>query len=125
MYAAHFTTPDIVLPPAFRRNREDTVSQVSVCSRGGGGKGGNRFRRGGGYRLPQVLMGGSPSADREYPGQVRMGNLLPGQNWMEVPPPPELDGGTPSPQGSNSRVILDTQRAVCLSRSRRRTFLFL
>ena len=56
----------------------------------------------------------------------------PSQNWMEVPPWSGLDGGTPirldgipTLEKRAAEQALATRLAVCLLRSRRRTFLFI
>ena len=54
----------------------------------------------------------------------RLGGGVPSQDWMRVPPWAGLNGESPPPE-SNRRGVLDTQRALCLWRSHKRTFLFL
>ena len=57
------------------------------------------------------------------------GWVLPLQNWMGYPPPPNQDWmGVPPPSQSEERAAewaLATRWAVCLLRSRRRTFLLI
>ena len=83
---------------------------------GGGypGRGGTLVR----YPSGQVRMGGVPWSGG-YPGR----GGYPGQ----VPPQPGQDGGVPcwgGYPGRTTKGVLTTRRAVCLLRSRRRTFLW-
>ena len=100
----------------------------------------------GGYPIPGLAGGGvpHPSLGRGYPGYppTRSGWGPPGpgtgyppdlgqstpQTWDRIPPPPDLGWGTPPlPTRSGldraAQRVLATRRAMCLLRSRRRTFL--
>ena len=128
----------------FVHTRRDTPAR-SVW---GGGGYPNQVRMGGGYP-DQVRIGGTlaRSGWRGYPSQVRMGGTLARSGWG-VPQPgqdrgvprPGMDcplsrdgvhpcpgmGYPPPPPPTRDRTadgVLDTRRAVCLLRSRRRTLL--
>ena len=127
---------------------------VSLClsvhtRRGGGsgtypGRGGGiptlaSSRQGGGGGCPsQVQMGGYPSQAWGTPIQVQIGGT-PARSRQGVPwPGPDggvshpwmggvdrsRPGGIPPPPVRTTEAVLGTRRAVCLLRSRRRTFLF-
>ena len=78
-----------------------------------------------GYPPSQVRTGGIPC--RGYPGQVPPqpgqdgGVPCPGGTLVGYPPGQARMGGYP---GRTTEGVLNTRRAVCLFRSRRRTFLF-
>ena len=93
------------------------------------GEGVPRITQDGGGSTPARLGWGYPSLVRMggYPGQIRMGVPQPGmgypspiQGWGA--PPPSRDGVPPWDRTAG--VVLDTQQAVCLLRSRRRTVSF-
>ena len=123
-----------LLPPAYVVRREGNVLTCvcpsihpSVCPRGGGDPGQVQT---GGYPS-QVLTGGG------YPSQVQMGGwgggTLARSGWGDtlarsrqggvpkVGVPPGRDGVPPSVRTTEG--VLATRQAVCLLRSRRRTFL--
>ena len=128
------------LPPAYVVRQEVIFSRVCFCSGGGGGgtlvpgslpgpfRGDTRVLGSFPGFWFQVLSGGYPSSSWGYPSpgwglfqkrdtpiQVRMG-YPPPPTRTEVPLPPPLD--------RTAEQALATRRAVCLLRSRRRTFLF-
>ena len=86
----------------------------------------------GGYPAGGTLPGGT--LVRYPPSQVSMGGTLSGGYWPGYPPsrvPPIPQQGTPPGQvrtgrypGRTTEGVLNTRRAVCLLRSRRRTLLF-
>ena len=106
----------------------------------------------GGYPAGGTLLGGTLLGypGRVPPGQVRMGGTLPGYppqgtptqpgqgggtllgGWYpgrgtppgRVPSWPGQDGGVGGYPGRTTEGVLNTRWAVCLLRSRRRTFLF-
>ena len=71
---------------------------------------------------------GVPTLDRRYLPQLggtHLDGVPPGQDWMGEPPTLEDRMGiTPPPPGRDSRGVLDTQWAVCLLHSHKRTSLF-
>ena len=79
---------------------------------------------GGGYPIPGLDSGGYP------PGQVWMvgstqGTLSPpGLDGVSAPPAPGLGGGGTRGTPPHHQDWIATRQAVCLLRSRRRTFLF-
>ena len=100
----------------------------------------------GGVPNPRSRWGGSPSQVQVggYPEYPPTWDGVPPQTWDGVPPqiwggvPPDLGLGTPPtwdqvppldlgpgtpPRGPGTQRVLATQPAVCLLRSRRRTFL--
>ena len=80
----------------------------------------------GGYpgqvRMEGTLPGGVGYPGQVPPGQVRMGGYPAwGVPWSGTPPPARTGRGY---LGRTTEGVLNTRRAVCLLRSRRRTFLF-
>ena len=105
--------------------------------------------QGGGYPYPIMLCNISQNAMRQrqggYPAQVPPPGGVPGSGnppggtWVRYPPGGVPGSGTPPGEGYPGQVpppppggypgrttegVLTTRRAVCLLRSRRRTFLF-
>ena len=118
-----------------RRIGEGIVFSLSVHlhpSRLGGGRGTPSFLKG----APSSFLTGYPillNRGYSHPGSERGVYPIPGQN-VDVPPSQVRtgrgEGGIPPskvrtrcPTGAAQRVLA-TQRALCLLRSRRRTFLF-
>ena len=129
------------VPPSFAMGGYAHPSQWGrhpILPNGVGGRGTQNLPNGGYPHLANVGGGTSSSPDRSYPTwpigvpqgillvRTGLGSGLHGappsqdwmahQDWLGVPPP--LSGDRATEQG------LATRRAVCLLRSRRRTFLF-
>ena len=111
-----------------------TVTQVSVCSHLGRGyprlaNGGMGITTSGWQRdTPIWLMGGGEKSipiwlTKGYPLIGTGWGYLPHQDWMGYPPV-RTGWGYPPPPNGRSGDRAATRQAVCLLRSRRRTFLF-
>ena len=75
------------------------------------------------------LEGGNPPPPLGLDGGTPLGTgqAYSHQDWRGSPRPSAVDGGTHPPLPPRDRAaerVLATRRAVCLLRSRRRTFLF-
>ena len=127
-------------PTAYVVRREGYVLTRVCLSVHTGGEGGlprpgpgrypSQVQPGGGDTPPRVPPPPSDLAGRyPDPGGVPHLRYPPSQTWLggtppQVPPPGQTWlGGYPDRGGTPPRVVLDTQRSVCLLRSRRRTFL--
>ena len=109
-----------------RRMGEGIVfTGVCVCSHFG--RGGYPDWLTGGYPLTSWCWGWVPHPSWwGYPSSQETGCGAPCQDWVGYPLPLSgLDEGTPCPSGDRAaESVLATRRALCLLRSRRRTFLF-
>ena len=108
----HWFVIENIFTGRIRRRGKVLFSQVSLCPHPGGTPSPSHNTSFGPISFPER---GTQDRDPPLPSQVRMG-ATPGQFT-----PPSRDG-VPPPPPRTAEGVLATRRAVCLLRSRRRTF---